>query len=68
MAQECPKRKLTLDEMKAFVRDLAVAADTDLEKFDAQLAVVEQYLRPLVDDEGNLPDAYIDAFFNLAWE
>lgn len=61
VAQECPKRDLTLDEMKAFARDLAVASDAseaDLEKLDAKLAVVEQYLRPLVDEDGRVPDSW----------
>ncbi|UCE19459.1 MAG: twin-arginine translocation signal domain-containing protein [Gemmatimonadota bacterium] len=61
MAQECPKKKLTLDEMKAFMRDISSAADVDMEKVDAQLAIVEQYMRPLVDEDGNIPDAYVNA-------
>ena len=68
MAQECPKRDLTLDEMKAFARDLAVASDaseTDLEKLDAKLAVVEQYLRPLVDEDGRIPDSWNFIFDTL---
>ena len=58
LAQECPKRDLTLDELKAFTRDLAVAIDVDMEEVNARLEVVEQYLRPLTDVEGRIPEGY----------
>ena len=61
IAQECPKKKLTLDEIKAFMRDLSSAVDVNMEKMDAQLAIVEQYMRPLVDEDGYIPDTYVDA-------
>jgi len=57
LAQELPKRKLTLTEVKTFARDLATTAGVPAGTAANMDATMERYLRPLVDASGKLAAA-----------